>query len=113
MQLRKKVKIRAMAHITGGGLTENIPRTLPPFVAARIYRDRWPKPKIMQWLQDEGEISDTEMYRTFNCGIGMVLSVAAEHAQECVQICASLGQQAWHIGDIISTDTAAPQLFIK
>ncbi len=113
MQLRKKVKIRAMAHITGGGLTENIPRTLPPFVAARIYQNRWPKPKIMQWLQDEGGISDVEMYRTFNCGIGMVLSVAAEHAEECVQLCASLGQEAWHIGDIISTDTAAPQLFIK
>jgi phosphoribosylformylglycinamidine cyclo-ligase len=68
--------VKGMAHITGGGLTENIPRVLPDHLTAVIERSEWTLPPLFQWLQQEGQVADAEMHRVFNCGIGMVVIVA-------------------------------------
>jgi len=80
--LLEKYKILGIAHITGGGLTENIPRILPEGLSVEINSDNWPKPSIFSFIQKEGEISDEEMYRTFNMGIGMVLIVSRNNASK-------------------------------
>src|SRR5258706_7176186 len=72
--------VKGMAHITGGGLVENLPRVLPEAVKAVIARSSWPMPPLFQWLQREGKVADAEMHRVFNCGIGMAVVVAGEHA---------------------------------
>lgn len=71
-----------MAHITGGGITENVPRVLPEAVKAVIDQSSWQRPKLFQWLQSEGNVAESEMHRVFNCGIGMVVVVARENASE-------------------------------
>src|SRR5258706_14967576 len=71
--------VKGMAHITGGGLVENLPRVLPEAVKAVIARSSWPMPPLFQWLQREGKVADAEMHRVFNCGIGMAVGGAAEH----------------------------------
>src|SRR5690606_23934210 len=75
---RQKGVVRGMAHITGGGLTENVPRILGPQLAARLDSSRWAMPPLFQWLQQAGNIAADEMYRVFNCGIGMVVIVSAD-----------------------------------
>ena len=75
MQLINQFKINGMAHITGGGLTENIPRSLPKHLAVEIYLNSWQLPEIFKWLQERGNISISDLLRIFNCGIGMVLIV--------------------------------------
>ena len=71
-----------MAHITGGGITENVPRVLPESVKAVIEQSNWLRPRLFQWLQSEGNVVESEMHRVFNCGIGMVVIVASEHVQQ-------------------------------
>lgn len=92
--------IHAMAHITGGGLLENIPRVLPDTLAARINCSSWQLPAIFEWLQQSGQIAQEEMWRTFNCGIGMVLCVAASDAAAVVAQLQQAGENAWVCGDI-------------
>ena len=92
--------LKACAHITGGGFLENIPRVLPENVTAAINAKALPKPEIFTWLQQQGNISDLEMYRTFNCGIGMVLCVAAEHQMECMQQLEQAGETVYVLGQI-------------
>jgi phosphoribosylformylglycinamidine cyclo-ligase len=75
LQLFRHIKVHALAHITGGGLLENIPRVLPANTRAVIQKDSWQRPAIFNWLQQNGQVEDTEMHRTFNCGIGMCLVV--------------------------------------
>ncbi len=94
----------AIAHITGGGLIDNIPRVLPAHLSARIDRSSWQLPPVFEWLQRSGNISDHEMLRTFNCGVGMVLAVDAKQAQSCLQRLETLGESAWIIGDIVERD---------
>ncbi|MBA7531697.1 Phosphoribosylformylglycinamidine cyclo-ligase [subsurface metagenome] len=89
LHLLEKYNILGIAHITGGGISENIPRVLPKGVSVKIDRESWPKPPIFSLIQKEGEISDSEMFRTFNMGIGMVLIVREDKA---VQIIKELGQ---------------------
>lgn len=98
--LLAQVPVRAQAHITGGGLPENIPRSLPEGRLARIFLDRWPRPPVFDWLQQAGNISDDEMLRTFNCGLGMVVVVKRGCADEALQILRRHGEQAWQIGRI-------------
>ena len=93
--------IRAMVHITGGGLQENIPRSLPDGVGARIQLDAWPRSALFQWLQQAGNIDTEEMHRTFNCGIGMVLAVPAEQADPVVAAAEADGTPAWQIGTLV------------
>jgi len=100
LKLQQQVEIHALAHITGGGLLENIPRVLPEQVSAMIESTRWVRPPIFQWLQQQGNIAETEMYRTFNCGVGMVVCVAAANADKAVEILQNAGETVWKIGEI-------------
>ncbi|MFM7699063.1 MAG: phosphoribosylformylglycinamidine cyclo-ligase [Limnohabitans sp.] len=90
--------IKALAHITGGGLTENIPRVLPERCAAHLERAQWPRTELFQWLQHTAGIDDSEMCRTFNNGIGMVVVIAAEHAHACADTLSQWGEQVYKIG---------------
>jgi len=111
LALREQVPVKAMAHITGGGLTENIPRVLPDDCAAEIDTSSWTRPALFDWLQDKGRVADTEMWRTFNCGVGMVICVAAEHLDQALAALQELGEQAWCIGRIVDrADDSAVQL---
>jgi len=92
--------VKGMAHITGGGLTENIPRILPDSLCAVIDRNAWPQPALFQWLQQHGQIADAEMHRVFNCGIGMVVIIAAADADTAMQLLTAAGEKAFAIGHI-------------
>lgn len=99
--------IHAMAHITGGGLTENLPRVLPKNLAAQIDTSSWALPEVFQWLQHGGNIDTLEMYRTFNCGVGFILVIPADQAKQAMNKLAAEGEQVWQIGQIIErTDDA-------
>lgn len=99
--------IHAMAHITGGGLTENLPRVLPKNLAAQIDTSSWVLPEVFQWLQHGGNIDTLEMYRTFNCGVGFILVVPADQAKQAMNQLTAEGEQVWQIGQIIErTDDA-------
>ncbi|MCK4674525.1 MAG: phosphoribosylformylglycinamidine cyclo-ligase [Gammaproteobacteria bacterium] len=98
--LLTKFDIHAMAHITGGGLLENIPRVLPENTQAVINRDSWQLPEVFQWLQKKGNVEINEMYRTFNCGIGMVLITSADEAEAIVSALNQNDENAWCLGII-------------
>ncbi|HBD33837.1 MAG TPA: phosphoribosylformylglycinamidine cyclo-ligase, partial [Cupriavidus sp.] len=101
LQLIKQTgAVKAMAHITGGGLTENVPRVLADNVTAVIQRDAWTLPPLFQWLQAEGRVADAEMHRVFNCGIGMVVIVAKEDAERAIRHLQAAGEAVWQIGEI-------------
>jgi phosphoribosylformylglycinamidine cyclo-ligase len=100
LALMQEVEVKALAHITGGGLPENLPRVLPEGARAVIDGRSWERPPVFQWLQAEGKVADAEMYRTFNCGVGMVLCVAAEQADTAVARLTELGERAWVLGAI-------------
>ena len=90
--------IKALAHITGGGLTENIPRVLPKHLSVQLKRASWPRTELFDWLQRSAGVDDFEMNRTFNNGIGMVAILAPDHAQAAAQFLRSLGEQVYEIG---------------
>ena len=96
----EKFEIKGMAHITGGGLTENIPRVLPENCVAQIDAQSWPLPKLFQWLQQAGNVEQQEMYRTFNCGIGMAVIVSAEQAEAAQAFLAEQGETVYRLGTI-------------
>jgi phosphoribosylformylglycinamidine cyclo-ligase len=100
MNLLKDYSINGIAHITGGGLLENIPRILPKGCKAAIHLDRWERQPIFDILRDAGNVERDEMYRTFNMGIGMVVAVAEQESEDIVYRLKGLGEQAWVIGDI-------------
>lgn len=102
--------IKALAHITGGGLTENIPRVLPEHCAAHLERAQWPRTELFQWLQNTAGIDEAEMCRTFNNGIGMVVVIAAEHAQSCADSLRQSGEQVYTIGVIAEKGDGAAVL---
>jgi phosphoribosylformylglycinamidine cyclo-ligase len=101
LELFRAVEVKALAHITGGGLLENLPRVLPRECDARIDTGSWQWPQIFRWLQDRGNIETSEMYRTFNCGVGMVVCVAPEDAGTCLSRLGTAGHKAWEIGRIV------------
>lgn len=100
LELLKSQPIHALAHITGGGITENLPRVLPEGTQARIDLKAWRRPAIFDWLQAQGGISDEEMLRTFNCGIGMILCVPEAAAEATLASLRAQGEMAWAIGRI-------------
>ena len=103
--------IKALAHITGGGLLENIPRVLPEGCGADLTRSRWPHTDLFDWLQATAGIDDVEMNRTFNNGIGMVIVIDAAHAQACADTLRAHGESVFEIGQIVSrTEGAAVQV---
>lgn len=104
--------IAGMAHITGGGLLENIPRILPPTLAARVDSSTWTRPEIFEWLAKAGNIDDTEMHRVFNCGIGMVLVVRSEQVDYAMSLLEKAGESAYRIGQIDSRSAGEPATVI-
>ena len=100
LNLLRTQSIHGIAHITGGGLLENIPRILPDNYAASLDANSWQWPEIFHWLQQQGNISDNEMLLTFNCGIGMILVVPATDATNCIETLAASGETAWRVGEI-------------
>jgi phosphoribosylformylglycinamidine cyclo-ligase len=92
--------LRGLAHITGGGLTENVPRMLPDGSGAEIDLDAWDLPPVFAWLRAQGGVSDAEMLKTFNCGIGMVAAVAADRADEVAGVLAAAGERVIRIGRV-------------
>jgi len=105
LALAKTVPVHGMAHITGGGLTENIPRVVPQGLEVMLSAKTWTRPEVFDWLQRAGNIADAEMYRTFNCGIGMTITVAAEHAERALQTLREHGEQPAVIGEIRRGDS--------
>jgi len=103
-ELLAKFDIHAMAHITGGGLLENIPRVLPENTQAVIDKNSWQLPEVFQWLQENGNVELNEMYRTFNCGVGMVLITSAEEADAIVTTLNENNETAWPLGVIEAGD---------
>jgi phosphoribosylformylglycinamidine cyclo-ligase len=100
LALLKAVPIHGIAHITGGGLTGNIPRILPDNCDCRIDTTAWPRSEIFQWLQSEGSIDDTEMLRTFNCGIGLVIIVSSDTAAQAQQMLEASGETVYRLGEV-------------
>lgn len=100
LSLLKAIEIKGMAHITGGGLLENIPRVLKPHLKAVLNNDSWHRPKLFEWLQNEGQVEKEEMARTFNCGIGFVIIVAANNANTAIQHLENAGEKVYQIGTI-------------
>ncbi len=100
LSLFDTVDVHALAHITGGGLTENLPRVMPEGTRAQIDTRSWERPAIFDWLQDKGKVSSEEMYRTFNCGIGMVVCIDQADAHLALEHLRSQGEQAWIIGHV-------------
>ena len=100
LALMEKATVKGLAHITGGGLVENIPRVLPENVCARLEKSRWPRPAVFGWLQENGRVPEAEMHRTFNCGIGMVAVVAKAEADAAIACLAAHGIPAWEVGVI-------------
>ncbi len=101
LQLIEKIDVKAIAHITGGGIPENLVRVLHAGVDARIRTSAWQRPAIFDWLQQQGNVADSEMLRTFNCGIGMMLMVAAEDAKTAIRILQDAGETALEIGTVV------------
>ncbi|KGQ36568.1 phosphoribosylformylglycinamidine cyclo-ligase [Gallibacterium genomosp. 1] len=100
LQLIKRVDVHAIAHLTGGGFWENIPRVLPDHVRAVINEQSWQWPAIFKWLQQNGNVDTHEMYRTFNCGVGMVIALPQEDVETALALLAQTGEKAWVIGQI-------------
>lgn len=105
--LAESVDIHALAHITGGGITENLPRVLPESAQAQIRADAWTRPEIFNWLQEKGGVTDAEMLRTFNCGIGMILCVSAEQTQQALEILNKDSEQAFLLGSVANRESDA------
>ncbi len=112
LPLTRSLRLHALAHITGGGLTENLPRVLPQGTCARIDLESWARPAIFDWLQTEGGITDTEMLRTFNCGVGMIVCTAPEDVQTALDQLQAAGETAWVMGQI-ERSTSAPTVIYQ
>ncbi|MCP1340395.1 phosphoribosylformylglycinamidine cyclo-ligase [Idiomarina sp. M1R2S28] len=112
LELIKHVSVHALSHITGGGFWENIPRVLPKGSKAVIDGNSWDWPVIFDWLKENGNVSMKEMYRTFNCGVGMVIAVPNEQADKSIQILTDAGEDAWKIGRIANAAEGEEQVDI-
>ena len=106
-QVLKTIPLHALAHITGGGLLENIPRVLPENTQAVLDKQSCQLPPVFDWLQKNGNVEMNEMYRTFNCGIGMAIIVAAEEAENTIEAFNKAGEKAWRLGEITQSSGKA------
>ena len=113
LSVMEKVEIKGIAHITGGGLLENVPRILPDNTQAVIKAGSWPRPEIFNWLQEKGNIEDHEMYRVFNNGIGMAVIVATDKAEEAMKLFREAGETVYRIGEIEARPEGAPGCVVK
>ncbi len=108
LSLIRSQPVHALSHITGGGFTENIPRVLPAGLQASINPNAWKRPAIFNWLQEQGEVATAEMFRTFNCGVGMVLVVPASSADAAMAHLAEAGETVYRLGEIREREDGAP-----
>jgi phosphoribosylformylglycinamidine cyclo-ligase len=102
-----------VAHITGGGLVENLPRVMPERCRAQLDSASWSRPDVFRWIEETGEVEAEDMYRAFNCGIGMTLCVAPGHADAAVDLLNARGEQAQIIGEIRASDSKRPEVVIS
>jgi phosphoribosylformylglycinamidine cyclo-ligase len=112
LALMQALPVKGLAHITGGGLTDNIPRILRDGLTAVIDRNAWTLPPLFEWLQREGNVADAEMHRVFNCGIGMVVVVAEEHAASAMDLLGAAGEGVAPIGRIEATQPGQAQTVV-
>ncbi|NOI12533.1 phosphoribosylformylglycinamidine cyclo-ligase [Vibrio hepatarius] len=105
--------IHAISHITGGGFWENIPRVLPEGTKAVIDGNSWEWPVIFKWLQEKGNVDTHEMYRTFNCGVGLIVALPQDQAEAAVKLLNAEGENAWVIGEIAQAEAGEEQVEIK
>ncbi|MCY1178088.1 Phosphoribosylformylglycinamidine cyclo-ligase [compost metagenome] len=114
LQLIKQTgAVKAMAHITGGGLLDNIPRVLPKGAQAVVDVASWNRPAVFDWLQQQGNVDEHEMHRVLNCGVGMVICVAQEHVEIALNNLRDSGEQPWVIGQIGVAAEGAAQVELK
>jgi phosphoribosylformylglycinamidine cyclo-ligase len=104
LALQAETEIHALAHITGGGLPENLPRVMPQGTRALIDTRSWQRPAIFDWLQQQGGVADSEMLRTFNCGVGMVVCVAADSANQAMEFLSRQGETVWRLGEVVASE---------
>ena len=100
LKLMQRVAVKGLAHITGGGLTGNVPRMLPKGTKAVLYKAQWPRPELFRWLQRQGAVDEGEMHRVFNCGIGLVIAVAPRDVRTAMAQLQRLGEKAYVIGAV-------------
>ncbi|SNX27980.1 phosphoribosylformylglycinamidine cyclo-ligase [Polynucleobacter meluiroseus] len=112
LKLISQISVKGMAHITGGGLVDNVPRVLPENIQAVLHRDSWEMPELFRWLQMKGGVAYAEMIRVFNCGIGMVVIVAADQAEATAQLLKAEGLSAWTVGEVVERPEGAPQTIV-
>ncbi len=110
LSLIEKLTVKGMAHITGGGITGNLPRCLPDTVAARIDQKAWSRAPIFDWLRQAGDVTEAEMLRTFNCGIGLCVVVSAADADAAIGHLSTHGETVWKIGEIVARASGAEQV---
>jgi phosphoribosylformylglycinamidine cyclo-ligase len=112
LQLMEKIAVKGMAHITGGGIVDNVPRVLAENLTAHIDGKSWPRPPLFQWLQQQGNVAEAEMLRVFNCGIGMVVIVAEDDANAAADILRAAGETVWRIGSIAARGNGEEQTVV-
>jgi phosphoribosylformylglycinamidine cyclo-ligase len=112
LKLMSEIDIKGLAHITGGGIVDNVPRVLPENMQAVIQRDTWVLPALFRWLQTQGNVADAEMVRVFNCGIGMVLIVAPELASTAIKSLAAQGLTVWVAGEVRERPSGEAQTLV-
>ena len=112
LNLIAKINVKGMAHITGGGLVDNVPRVLPENTQAVLHRDSWQMPALFRWLQMKGGVADAEMVRVFNCGIGMVVIVAPNQVDTAIESLTASGLRAWVVGEVVERPQGAPQTIV-
>jgi len=113
LKLASQMPVHAMAHITGGGITENVPRVLPEGLSAEVNLNAWQFPAIFKWIQEQGNVTLDNMLLTFNCGIGMIVCVAEEDEAATLELLNSLGEQAFSLGTIIATPGSTKVQYIN
>ncbi len=113
LELIKTLPVHALSHITGGGLLENIPRVLPEDAKAVIDTKAWTLPPVFQWLQQAGNIQSREMYRTFNCGVGMIIAVPADRADDAIELLNKAGETAFKVGAIATAASGEEQVELQ
>ena len=109
LQLVESMPVKGLAHITGGGLVGNVPRVFPPGTKALIHQGAWPRPPVFQWLQKAGNVAEDEMWRVFNCGIGMVVVVAEAHAKAAADHLRKAGETVYEIGAVEKSSSASDE----
>ena len=112
LKLISEIDVKGMAHITGGGLVDNVPRVLPKNTQAVLHRDSWQMPELFRWLQMKGGVADAEMVRVFNCGIGMVVIVSPAQADTAIKSLTAQGLKSWVVGEVVERPKDAPQTIV-